>query len=407
MFSFISVPFGYVLEWIYTFTNNYAIALLLFAVVVKLVLLPFGIKQQKNSVQQAKLYPKIRAIEKKYAGRDDAVTQRKKQEEMTKLYQDEKFNPLSGCLPLLIQFPIIIALYDVIRQPLTYLMHLPKETVTKFKEVMLTFEQFKDAKVEAIQEINIISMIEKHSDAFNAVLTEAGKTIEDIPDMGLFGLDLGEIPKLPPESGNWLIILIPVLSLVSAFVSSMLTKKFTYQPPSSSNNEGSMKVMTYLMPFMSLYIAFMVPAAVGLYWVFQNLLGPIQQFILSKAIKVPTYTEEELKEAEKAIAKAEKPQKKRVAAPDKKRSIVYDDDDDETEEAEANASETKKTPDVKPISSISEAPPMKGDVTEELAAKKGKKKKSLIADDDDNETEISGSESAEADKEQEASSSDK
>ncbi len=380
MFKFISIPFGYVLEWIYSFTNSYAIALLIFAIVVKLVLFPFGIKQQKNSQLQARLLPKQKAIEKKYAGRDDAVTQRKRQEELTKLFQDEKYNPLSGCLPLLIQFPIIIALYDVIRDPLTYLMHLPEETVAKFKDIMVTFEKYAETKPELISEISIISKIKEAPEAFSNLMTEIGVALEDIPNLNLFGMNLGDTPSL--QSLN-LLILIPVISLVSSFLSSMLTKKFSYQPPSTQQTDSSMKVMQYAMPFMSLYIAFNVPAAVGLYWIYQNLLGPVQQFILSKMYKIPVITEEEIKAAEKLYAKSEKAVKKQgLPAVNKKRSLVYDDDDEAAEEETL-----PEAPKVKPVSSIGQAP-LKDASAEEK--KNVSKKRSLLSDDDDDDVTAEG-----------------
>ncbi|MBE6550973.1 MAG: YidC/Oxa1 family membrane protein insertase [Ruminococcaceae bacterium] len=391
MFKFISIPFGYLLEWVYSFTHNYAIALLIFAVVVKLVLFPFGIKQQKNSQLQARLLPKQKAIEKKYAGRDDPVTQRKRQEELTKLFQDEKYNPLSGCLPLLIQFPIIIALYDVIRDPLTYLMHLPAETVTKFKEIMVTFEKYAETKPELISEISIISKIKEAPEAFSALMTEIGVALEDVPNLGLFGMDLGETPTFHPVS-SWLLILIPVISLVSSFLSSVLTKKFSYQPPSTQQTDSSMKVMQYAMPFMSLYIAFNVPAAVGLYWIYQNLLSPLQQFILSKMYKIPVITEEEIKAAEKLYTKSEKAAKKQgLPAVNKKRSIVYDDDDETVEDDAAPAA-----PKAKPVSSIGQAP-LKDESAESAKNKSVSKKKSLLSDDDDDEPASSVEASSETD----------
>ena len=387
MFKIISVPFGYLLEWVYSFTHNYAIALLIFAIVVKLVLFPFGIKQQKNSQLQARLLPKQKAIEKKYAGRNDAATQKKRQEELTKLFQDEKYNPLSGCLPLLIQFPIIIALYDVIRDPLTYLMHLPAETVAKFKDIMVTFEKYAETKPELISEISIISKIKEAPEAFSSLMTEIGVALEDIPNLGLFGMDLGETPSFSPVS-SWLLILIPVISLISSFLSSILTKKFSYQPPSTQQTDSSMKVMTYAMPFMSLYIAFNVPAAVGLYWIYQNLLSPLQQFILSKMYKIPVITEEEIKAAEKMYAKSEKSAKKQnLPTVNKKRSLVYDDDDEETTEESAPAAPTAK-----PVSSIGMAP-LKDESVEEK--NNVSKKKSLLSDDDDDGTVVSKGASSE------------
>ena len=114
IFDIINIPFGYLMRFFCSFTNNnYAISLFLFAICVKIVMLPLSIKQQKNQIKGAKLRPKIMAIEKKYAGRNDRPTLQKKQNEIMELQQKEGYSPLSGCLPLLIQLPIIMALYNI------------------------------------------------------------------------------------------------------------------------------------------------------------------------------------------------------------------------------------------------------------------------------------------------------
>ena len=114
-------PIGWIIKLCYKIIPNYALALLLFAIVMKVLLFPFGIKQQKNMLRQAKLRPKEMAIRKRYAGRDDKVTQQKMQQEVMKLYQEENYNPASGCLPLILQLVILFAVYAVMRSPLTYI----------------------------------------------------------------------------------------------------------------------------------------------------------------------------------------------------------------------------------------------------------------------------------------------
>ena len=136
MFDFLYELFGTVLSWFYSWTGSYAVALLLFALAFKLVFLPFGIKQQQNQIKLAKLRPKIAKIEKKYAGRNDQPTLQKKQQEIMELQQKEGYSPLSGCLPLLIQFPIIIILYNVIREPLSYIAQISEEIVNAVASVV-------------------------------------------------------------------------------------------------------------------------------------------------------------------------------------------------------------------------------------------------------------------------------
>ena len=122
MLDFIAIPLGWIIKVCYSLVDNYFLALLLFAIVMQILLLYFSIKQQKNNVQQAKLAPKTAAIRKKYAGRNDAQTQQKMQEELQAMYQKENFSPFGGCLPMLIQLPIILALYQIVIDPLHYVL---------------------------------------------------------------------------------------------------------------------------------------------------------------------------------------------------------------------------------------------------------------------------------------------
>ena len=228
MFDWLNHGLGIVIRFCSSLVNNnYAIALLLFALIVKLILFPLGIKQQKNMVVQAKLRPREMAIRKKYAGRNDRATQQKMQEEVMALYQEEKYNPMSGCLPLLIQLPILFALYEVIRRPLTYICQYTSETIEGIKNTLtgLGVELQK-----GIQEIEIIGEMKKVGlDNF------AGINTESIPDFNFLGLDLAQVPsKL-----FWPLIIIPVLNFAFTFISSKVTKKLSYQAPSAQDAQPS------------------------------------------------------------------------------------------------------------------------------------------------------------------------
>ena len=131
LFDIIRVPFGWVIQWFYSFTGSYLVAILAFSVVLKVVLFPFGIKQQKNSQKQAALRPKENVIRKKYAGRTDRATQLKMNTEIQEMYQKENFSPFAGCLPMILQMLVLLAVYAVVRMPLTYTAGLPKDTVSE------------------------------------------------------------------------------------------------------------------------------------------------------------------------------------------------------------------------------------------------------------------------------------
>ena len=273
--------------------ESYALALLWFALFVKLILLPFGIKQQKVQIKGARLRPKLYAIEKKYAGRTDHVTLQKKQQEIMAMQQEEGYSPLSGCLPMLIQLPLILILYKVIQQPISYLCMLPDKVANL--AALVNVENVKN-------EIEIIGKLmadngAKLTEAISLGYLEAGS----IPDFGLFGNFINLAVK--PEFWSWA-LLIPALVFISQFFSMKLTRLLNPTPTGQATTretEMSMRIMDFAMPAMTLVLGCSLPAALGLYWIYQAVLGIIQIVLLSKFMPLPTFTEEELREAERAL----------------------------------------------------------------------------------------------------------
>ena len=368
IFDIINIPMGYVLKFCDMIGGNYLIALLFFSIVVELLLLPFSIKQQKNSIKQAKLRPKEMAIRKKYAGRNDQVTQRKVQEEIMELYQKENYNPASGCLPLVIQFPILIALYNIVMNPLRYVCGVSKDITAAIAEVFKSeaVKEFfagiegyvlPDAARMSSQDIQMIEPIKKLLDT---TVNTAGVGIEelratgfdliaeDLPNFNLFGaINLAEIPTV---AINWL-ILVPILTFVCSLFSTKIIRKFTYQPTTSEaqQNNISMKIMEYSMPLMSVWICFMVPAAIGVYWMFKQLLGMIKQIILAKVMPTPKFTDEDYKAAEREYAGKQKAKKSSEKDPNrpKVRSLHHIDDEDFDDTRKAPVEPEKKVEEAK------------------------------------------------------------
>ncbi|MBP5610654.1 MAG: membrane protein insertase YidC, partial [Clostridia bacterium] len=196
--------FGNILNLFNSWTGNYMLALLLFALMVKIILIPLAIMQQKNQIKGAKLRPKMLLIEKKYAGRNDQVTLKKKQAEIMELQQKEGYSALSGCLPLLIQFPIIIILYRVIQKPLTYVSHLGSDLLAKIAEAIGYTGKY------SASEIEFFSQIKQNMGAAQTAYAETGGTglLSDVlPKMSFFGADLTLRPYF------WsILLLIPVLN---------------------------------------------------------------------------------------------------------------------------------------------------------------------------------------------------
>lgn len=335
--SYIYGFFGTILSWFNSLTGSYALALLLFALLFKLIFLPFSIKTQKNQILMAKLRPKIAKIEKKYAGRTDRVTMQKKQQEIMELQQQEGYSMLSGCLPMLIQLPIIIFLYNVIRNPLSYICHASASVLEEVKAVIGS---------ATADEISLISEINAYI-AKNGVdaITAAGLNVESIPNFQLFGVNLAQTPSFTNFS---ILILIPILAAAFQWLSMFLMRKMsgnTQLQAADEQSQMSMRMMDLVFPLMTLFFAFNFSGMLGLYWIYQSVISILQQYILTKAMPLPTYTEEELKEMAKLEKERLAAQKAAIREQPKYKSLHYIDDDDYEELPDVKKNEeTKKGP---------------------------------------------------------------
>ena len=341
LFSWFYSLLGSVISFFNSITGNYLIAVILFALLFKIVLFPFSIKQQKNTIKQASLRPKEMAIKKKYKGRDDQDSKMKMQQEIQEMYQKEGYSPFGGCLPLLLQLPIILALYEVIRNPLTYICGL-KNVIPKSDKVVSIAERLKDLTGGKVlnQELSLVSWLRNGDNLEKAreVVSELPKTIDELPEFTVFGIDLGVIPTQGWTGNGWmglLWFLIPLLTFVFAYGSMKLTRKMSYQPEQDPNMGCSMKMMDISMPLMSAVFAASWPSMMGVYWMFSNILSVVQQFILKKMYPLPVLTEEDYKNAERQYrGKAPKnaPTKDpRVIEGKQYRSLHHIDDEDEEE----------------------------------------------------------------------------
>ena len=344
IFDIINVPLGYLIKFCYMIVPNYAIALLLFAIIIKVILFPLGIKQQKNSVKQASLKPKEMAIRARYAGRTDKATQQKVQEEVMKLYQQENFNPMGGCLPMLIELPVIFALYGVVNNPLRYLCGLSVEVIEGITNVITQLELV--AANTTTTQIQMIHIMKSNFDAFVPVLPpDFG--LSSLPNFNVIGsaMDLSLTPSFSEPS---LLLIIPILVFVSQFASTKLIRKFSYTPAQSGDAGASMKIMEFTMPLMGVFFSFSMPSVIGLYWIYQSLISIVRQIVLAKMFPYPQFTEEDYKAAEREMnGKISKKERKRLNAenPNKVRSLHrIDDETDDEETDDENDNENEDTP---------------------------------------------------------------
>lgn len=341
---------GTVLAWFESWTGSYAVALIFYAFIFKILFLPFSIKQQKNQIKMAKLTPQIEAIKAKYKGNPSREAQQKMQQEIMEYQQKEGYSPFAGCLPMLIQLPLIMWLYTVIRNPLSYIAQFSKETIVGIQNVVATgFEGMEAITIEKFKSIDQIGLISKlneyvaeHGTADFASLDVA---FDKIPNFELFGINLAETPNFAffgtPE--GWL-VLIPFLAAVTSWLSMFLMRKWNPNPATAGADaqmQASNKMMDLAMPAMSLFISFGFSGMLGVYWVYQSVFSILQSFILSRVMPMPTYTEEELKAMKKAQKAAEKAQKEALKAQPKYRSLHYIDEDDYDELPEVKSTTPK------------------------------------------------------------------
>lgn len=364
---------GTALKWITNlFGGVYLIGICVFAVIIELLMLPMSIKQHKTSIKQAKIKPKEMAIRKKYAGRDDQATRQKMATEMQELYQRENVSAASGCLPLLIQLPIILALYQIVIDPLHYVLG-QAPGVSNALALYYTTSKAAGGIGAALGSsmrgsISILSGINESGGLEGiksfGMLANGGEVYSSVAGSGYEALsfkvgplNLGEIPSL--STFNWL-LLIPVLTFVVYFFSMRLTKKFTYQPSGAMMGADGRQaacsgwMMDIMMPLMSVYITFMVPALIGVYWIFKSIISTLSRFILTRVMPYPQFTEEDYRAAEREYAgKAPKKQAPGQYAYSKDTKMVggkpkslfhMDDDDYMAKVAEESAEQEKDQP---------------------------------------------------------------
>ncbi len=282
LYDAIAVPFGWLLGQFYNFVGNYFVALVLFALFFKLILLPSAIKQQKSSARQARLQPKLRRIQERYKG--DKNAQQKIQEEQQALYQREGFNPMNqGCLPLLIQFPIIMGLYGAVYKPLTYAVRISSTaiaTLTELVSKVVTADGGTATNNSRAIEIVIIDNIDK---IWNSAI-EAGidvSILEQIKEFSgefnFFGYSLAQNPSFKPLT---LLTIIPILSCLTSLATSFIGHIRSKRNNPAMANNPTMGCMTFGMPLISLYFVTMFPAAIGIYWIINNVYSFLQTLIV-------------------------------------------------------------------------------------------------------------------------------
>ena len=305
--EYIAKPFGWLLLTLYNLVGNYGVAVFLFALVVKIILLPFQMKSKKSMMRMSALQPQVQELQKRHEGNP-----RKLQEETSKLYKEEHVNPMSGCIWSLIPFPILLALYRAIRFPLTTMMGVSSDLLAEGGALTtkLTEMGFSSSANAAYIQLQQSQFISENWSKFD--FTTISEKLQFI-NYKFLGVNLGELPKLKFwENGlTWAAIglfLIPIVSAVLSYLQMQISQKSTPQTGTTQQQAQSaqqMKTMNLMMPLVSLYICFIMPAALGIYWIFTSLLGIIQDVILNKVYGKQMEAERAEREARQRAREAE------------------------------------------------------------------------------------------------------
>jgi len=306
MFNAIATPFCWVLMILYEWVHNYGLSLVLIAILVKVILLPFQMKGKRGQLRQSRLQPKISEIQKKHA-----ANKQKLNEEMAKLYKEEGVNPASGCLWSFIQMPIMIALFYAIRGPLTLMMGVSRDLLEKSGEIFQTLAKagvnIDDPVFDGFyHEIYIAQEVSRNWPLFQNLGIEGLRPISF--EMGI--INLAEIPNWQIWTFPWdnaaillpmlLIFFFPILSGGAQFVSAAIMRRMNSAPEAAAG--GSMATVLKFMPLMSVWFGFMFPAALSLYWTIGTVLQIGQDIWLTK--KYTKILDEE--DAEKAVIRKAK-----------------------------------------------------------------------------------------------------
>ena len=275
----ISNLFGYLLNALYSVFNNYGIAIIVFSIILRIILIPITIKQQKSLKKSAELQEEMKEIQRKYKNNPEKLNQ-----ETIELYKREKMSPFAGCFSSIIQLVIILSVFWLVSQPLTYMKKIDSNVINDYKAQLQ-----QEGNQSGYVEIGIINRFGSQDERVNL-------------NMNFLGLDLSKVPS--NNLNDWKVYIIPLLYVVSSVISIRITNNFNKknndskkaitdgsntdnkeEPNELEAMEAMNKNMMYMMPLMSVFIAFIAPLGLALYWFVSNILIIIEKIIIDAVIK--------------------------------------------------------------------------------------------------------------------------
>ena len=295
MFEFFANIFGYLLGFFYNLINNYGLAIIVFSLIIKIILLPLSIKQQRTLKKSSELQEKMKTIQFKYKNNQEKLNQ-----EMMNLYKSENMSPFSGCLTAIVQFILLISIFFLVKSPLTYMEKIPTDSINTYVNQL---KEEGKAVSEVYPEIDLI----READWLKEKNPEDGNVDRLKLEMNFLGLDLSKIPQ--QNITDFTVYIIPLLYILSSFISIRMTTSMQ-EKMKNKNKEKEVidgttgkelvpeeekdeidtvmqtnKMMSWMMPIMSISIAFVAPLGLALYWLVNNILMILERLILNKFIK--------------------------------------------------------------------------------------------------------------------------
>ena len=303
MIAFFAKIFGFVLNFIYELVNNYGIAIIMFSILIKLLMLPMSVKQQKTMKKSVKIQQKMKEIQTKYKNNPEKLNQ-----ETLELYKNENMSPFSGCFSMIIQLILLFAVFGLVRSPLTYMKKADPEIISKYTKVMQENGLSKNSSYPEIELVRQIDNIKELKNDQNIEQTEEKANLEEIKEeelqelginMEFFGLNLAQVPT---QSKDWKAYIIPILYVLIAVISTKITNTTPKSPkvePIENNDEKALtkpeeefdpmaqmnKNMNMMFPIMYLSVALIAPLGLALYWLMNSLLMIIERLALNKLLK--------------------------------------------------------------------------------------------------------------------------
>ena len=322
-FYILSGPLGYVMEWIYKLLPNYGWDIILFTLLINLVKIPLQTSQQKSMAKMSAFQPMIAEIQTKYKDKPE-----KQQEELMKL-QEQGYKPTAGCMPMLVNFLVMFGVIEVVYRPLQRIFHIGADALTAAGEALTAMGI---SFTTVTRDTNIIAqVIAGESNVSSCFTPDQVATITEFGQhMDFFGIDLTRVPQYSLAAENLPLLILPVLAIVTMFLSTHISMK-----ASGQEMQGSMKLTMYMMPLMYLFFCFTYPLAFSLYYVISNIVMTVQTQVMRKI-----YDPEKMKEQVKAeIASRRKEEKRGVKSTTIK---VKDEKTGEVADKNISASEMNK-----------------------------------------------------------------